>query len=75
MTSTLTLSRRGVITLPVALRKAAGLRPNDQVIAEATADGILLRPAVNVAIEMYSDNRIREFDAAEAELNQFFSTR
>ncbi len=68
MNSTLTITSRGVISLPAALRRAVGLKANDQLIAEATPDGILLRPAITVPLEIYSDARIGEFAAGEAEL-------
>ena len=41
----LTLSDRGVLTLPAKLRKAMGLGAGQPLIAEATAEGLLLRPA------------------------------
>ena len=75
MKTTLTLTDRGVISLPAALRRAVGLRPNDQVIAEATSEGILLRPAVTLPVEHYSASRISEFDAGEKELADFFVAR
>lgn len=68
MKTTLTITERGVITLPAKLRQVLGLSPNDQLIAETTPDGLLLRPAVTLPIEMYSADRLREFDAAEEEL-------
>lgn len=68
MKTTLTVTERGVITLPAKLRQAMGLAANDQLIAETTPDGLLLRPAVTLPIELYSDERLREFDEAEAEL-------
>lgn len=68
MKTTLTITERGVITLPVKLRQALGLSANDQLIAETTPDGLLLRPAVTLPIEIYSDERLAEFDAAEADL-------
>lgn len=68
MNTTLTITSRGVISLPAALRRAVGLKANDQLIAEATPDGILLRPAITVPLEIYSDSRINEFNAGEAEL-------
>lgn len=64
----ITITRRGVITLPARLRRALGLRADDQLIAEVTADGLLLRPAVTLPVEIYSTEREREFDEAEAEL-------
>jgi bifunctional DNA-binding transcriptional regulator/antitoxin component of YhaV-PrlF toxin-antitoxin module len=72
MKATLTLSGRGLIALPAKMREAAGLRPQDNLIAETTPEGILLRPAVTVPIEIYSDKRIAEFDEAEAELAAWF---
>lgn len=68
MKATLTISERGVITLPAKLRQALGLSANDQLIAETTSDGLLLRPAVTLPVEIYSDERLREFDESEAEL-------
>ena len=66
MKATLTISSRGLVTLPAKLRQAMGLKADDLLIAETTPEG-LLRPAVTLPVEMYSDKRIREFDAAEAE--------
>ena len=43
-----------------------GLRPNDIVILEATEQGILIRPSVNVPLEIYSEERIAEFTEDES---------
>ncbi|MGH9382027.1 MAG: AbrB/MazE/SpoVT family DNA-binding domain-containing protein [Thermoanaerobaculia bacterium] len=64
----MTITSRGVITLPVKLRRALGLKANDQLIAESTPEGLLLRPAVTLPVELYTGERVREFDEAEAEL-------
>jgi hypothetical protein len=45
-----------------------GLKPDDQLIAETTPEGLLLRPAITLPVEIYSEKRVREFDQAEAEL-------
>jgi bifunctional DNA-binding transcriptional regulator/antitoxin component of YhaV-PrlF toxin-antitoxin module len=74
MKATLSVSGRGLIALPAKMREAAGIRPQDHLIAETTPEGILLRPAVTVPIEIYSDERIAEFDQAEAELADWFNT-
>ena len=58
------------MTLPAKLRQALGIKPDDRLIAETTPEGLLLRPAVTLPIEIYSDKRIREFDEAEAELEK-----
>lgn len=68
MQATLTINSRGVVTLPAKLRQALGLKADDQLIAETTPEGILLRPAVTLPVEMYTREREKEFDAAEAEL-------
>ena len=70
MKTTLTVTDRGTITLPAKLRRQLGIKADDQLIAEATPDGLLLRPAVTLPVEMYSDARIAEFDAAEVELGE-----
>ncbi|MBI4293893.1 MAG: AbrB/MazE/SpoVT family DNA-binding domain-containing protein [Betaproteobacteria bacterium] len=71
MKTTLIMTSRGVVTLPVKLRRALGLKADDHLIAETTPEGLLLRPAVTLPVEIYSEKRVREFDAAEAELEQF----
>ena len=75
MKATLTLTNRGVVTLPAKLRRALGLRADDQLIAETTPEGLLLRPAVTLPVEIYSEKRIREFDEAEAELARVLNHR
>ena len=75
MKATLTLTSRGVVTLPAKLRRALGLRADDQLIAETTPEGLLLRPAVTLPVEIYSEKRIREFDEAEADLAKVLSRR
>jgi AbrB family looped-hinge helix DNA binding protein len=66
----ITITSRGVITLPARLRQALGLRADDQLIAEITPEGLLLRPAVTLPVEVYSPERVREFDEAEAALGE-----
>ena len=57
------------------LRRALGLRADDQLIAETTPEDLLLRPAVTLPVEMYSEKRIREFDEAETELAKVLTRR
>ena len=75
MKATLTLTSRGVVTLPAKLRRALGLKADDQLIAETTPEGLLLRPAVTLPIEIYSEKRVREFDDAETELAKVLTRR
>lgn len=62
MRAILTINRRGGVTLPPELRQALGLMANDPLIAETSPDGVLLRPVVPPPIEVYTDERIREFE-------------
>lgn len=68
MKATVTVTSRGVVTLPLGIRKALGIKADDTLIAETTPDGLLLRPAVTLPVEIYNDKRIREFDEAEKDL-------
>ena len=68
MQKTVSISGRGLVAIPASMRKAAGIRPRDMLIAETTAEGILLRPAITLPIELYTDARVAEFDEGEAEL-------
>ena len=73
MKTIVTMTSRGVITLPAKLRQALGLKADDQLIAEPTADGLLLRPAITLPVEIYTPERVSEFDAAEADLAAHFA--
>jgi antitoxin PrlF len=75
MQTTLTINSRGVVTLPAKLRQSMGLKADDQLIAETTPEGLLLRPAVTLPVEMYTRDREKEFDAAEAELATILARR
>jgi bifunctional DNA-binding transcriptional regulator/antitoxin component of YhaV-PrlF toxin-antitoxin module len=68
MQATLTINNRGVVTLPAKLRRMLGINADDQLIAETTPQGLLLRPAVTLALELYTPARVQEFDLAEDEL-------
>ncbi len=65
MKATVTLASRGVVTLPAKLRQALGLRADDPLIAETTPEGLLLRPAVTLPLELNMPERERELDEAE----------
>lgn len=75
MKATLTLTSRGVVTLPAKLRQALGLKADDQLIAETTPEGLLLRPAITLPVEIYAPSREREFNAGEAELADFLKKK
>lgn len=55
------VGKRGTFVIPAALRRRFGLVEGSEVIAEETPDGILIRPAMTVALEIYSAERKAEF--------------
>lgn len=67
MQARVTINSRGNITIPARLRQSFGLKADDELIIEDTGQGLLLRPAVVLPIEMYTDQRIAEFEAAADE--------
>ena len=56
------------MTLPKSLRNVLGVDGGGVVMADVTKEGIVLHPAVAFPIELYSDDRVAEFDAADAVL-------
>jgi AbrB family looped-hinge helix DNA binding protein len=75
MRTTLSVSQRGVITLPAKLRKALGIKGEDLLLAETTPEGVLLRPAVALPVETYTQERLDEFQAAEKELQTWYQEK
>ena len=65
MQNKVTINERGVITIPARMREAFGIKANDELIIEDTEQGLLLRPAVSVPIEIYTEQRIKEFAGDE----------
>lgn len=69
---TIQINERGSLTLPKILRKKLGLEKGGVVLAEATSEGVVLKPAVAFPIEIYSNERIEEFKIEEDKLKQYF---
>ena len=74
MKTVINVTKRGVLTLPVRFRRQPGLTGENLVIAESTPEGVLLRPAIAQPIEIYTDERVREFNESEAELAAEFDS-
>jgi bifunctional DNA-binding transcriptional regulator/antitoxin component of YhaV-PrlF toxin-antitoxin module len=55
------MGKRGTIVIPSALRRRYGLADGSLVIAEAREDGLLLRLATAIPIEIYTPERKAEF--------------
>lgn len=55
------VGKRGTIVIPAELRARYGLEEGASIVAEPTAEGVLLRPAVTLPVEIYTDERKAEF--------------
>ena len=60
MGETIKIGKRGTLVIPAALRRKYGLEEGSEIIADETDDGILLRPAVTLPVEIYSPRRRAE---------------
>ena len=49
-----------------------GIEADSLLIAESTEEGILLRPAVALPVEVYSRERLDDFAAAEQDLADWY---
>lgn len=70
-----TINDRGVITIPAAMRQALGLKPNDEVLIEQTEQGLLIRPALSVPLEIYTEKRIAEFSSDDKAIGKLLPKR
>jgi AbrB family looped-hinge helix DNA binding protein len=64
------VGKRGAIVVPAKLRKRFGIEEGTFVTVEAREDGIFIRPAVIVPVEIFTPERKAEFllsSAATAE--------
>jgi AbrB family looped-hinge helix DNA binding protein len=63
---TVKLGKKGQMSIPKGILKRLGLEGDVTLLVDTTPEGaIVLRPAAVYPIEIYSDKRIREFDAAD----------
>lgn len=65
MPTPLIVSNRGQVTLPAAMRKSLGIKGGDVVIVEDRGTEIVLKPAVVLEIQQYSDDDIEQWDAED----------
>lgn len=62
MRETVIVSNRGQLTLPASLRRKFGLQQGGPVIFEDRDGEIVLKPAVTLEVELYSDAQIAAWD-------------
>jgi AbrB family looped-hinge helix DNA binding protein len=64
------VGKRGSVVVPARLRRKFGIKEGGLVVAEERPDGILIRPAVALPVEIYTPERKTEFllsNAVDAE--------
>ena len=57
----ITVGKKGTIVIPASLRKRFGVHEGDILITEDHGDGILIKRAVVLPIDVYSAERKAEF--------------
>lgn len=55
------VGKRGSVIIPANLRRRYGIEEGSLVVAEARPEGILIRPAVAIPVEIYTKERKAEF--------------
>jgi AbrB family looped-hinge helix DNA binding protein len=58
------LSGRGTLTLPAEIRRRLGLEEGDVLMVEVRDGSVVLTPTVLTPVELYTDERVAEFDGA-----------
>ena len=61
MLHTTEVGKRGTVVIPAALRRRFGLEEGSLVVVEFRDEGILIRPAVAMPVEIYTPERRAEF--------------
>jgi AbrB family looped-hinge helix DNA binding protein len=62
MRQTLIVSNRGQLTLPASLRKRFGIKDGGAIILEERDNELVLKPAVVLEVEMYTDAQVSAWD-------------
>lgn len=55
------VGKRGTIVIPAALRRRYGIEEGSFVVAEPRENGVLIRPAVVLPVEVYTPERKAQF--------------
>lgn len=61
MMKMININNRGTLTLPKNMRRQLGIKGSGQILAETKSEGILLRTGVAFPLEIYRDERLKEF--------------
>jgi AbrB family looped-hinge helix DNA binding protein len=55
------VGKRGTVVIPAALRRRYGIEEGALVVAEPREDGVLIRPALVLPLEVYTPERKAQF--------------
>ena len=58
---TIKIGKRGSVVIPAAIRRAYRFEEGAPIIVEPCPEGVLLRPAVMLSVEVYTPERKAEF--------------
>lgn len=70
MTGMSKVGKRGTVVIPASFRRRFGIEEGSFVLMEDREDGVLIRPAVVIPVEIYTPERRAEFllsNAVDAE--------
>ncbi|MGO9314766.1 MAG: AbrB/MazE/SpoVT family DNA-binding domain-containing protein [Syntrophobacteraceae bacterium] len=65
MRQTLIVSNRGQLTLPAKVRKRFGIKNGGAIILEERENELVLKPAMVLEVEMYTDEQVLAWDEAD----------
>ncbi len=65
MRHTLIVSNRGQLPLPADLRKRFGIKDGGAIILEERDNELVLKPAMVLEVEMYTDAQVSAWDEAD----------
>jgi len=60
------VGKRGTVVIPARLRKKFGIEEGSSVLVEEAQEGVVIRPAVTVPVEIYTPERRAEFRLTNA---------
>jgi AbrB family looped-hinge helix DNA binding protein len=66
MSQTLFVSNRGQLTLPASLRRRFGIKDGGAIILEERDNELVLKPAMVLEVEMYTDAQVSAWDEADS---------
>jgi AbrB family looped-hinge helix DNA binding protein len=61
MLDTIKMGRHGTLVIPASMRRRLGLKEGELVMIEDSSEAITIRPAVAVAVEIYTPERQAAF--------------